>query len=34
MNSEHWDNFADDNLITYLLKQLKVKKLKNLTVSY
>jgi len=25
---------ADDNLITYLFKQLKRKKLKNLTVSY
>jgi len=34
MNSEHWNNLADDNSITYLFKQLKLKKLKNVTVSY
>jgi len=22
MNSEHWNNFADDNLMKYLFKQL------------
>jgi len=34
MNSEHWNNFADDNLIKYLFKQLKLKRFKNVTVGY